>query len=131
MLTRPEVLEVLRRIKYRDWEFTLHPYSIPSGGWIMTVAFVDEATMVRQRGRGWYISCHSCQSEIVQTCLKAILTAVEHEAREQFLFDGESIYGPHLDAEALLGIRRQMREPKVDSPEQVVESLEGATAALG
>lgn len=55
-------------------------------------------------GRKWVISRYACESEIVQTCLKAILTAVEHETREKFLYKGRMIFGPHIDVNVLLRI---------------------------
>jgi hypothetical protein len=47
------------------------------------------------RGRKWPIEPEHTEGEIVRTALKAVLTAVEHEAREQFLFDGKAIFDPH------------------------------------
>lgn len=52
-------------------------------------------------GRKWLISDHMTISEIVQTCLKAILAAEEHEAREFFTFRGCPVFSPHLDVTAL------------------------------
>src|ERR1044072_6984366 len=104
-MTRAELVVILRRVKYRDWEFrTLHQGN--TGGWLMNVSFLDD-TGTRQHGRKWYISQHMCLSEVVQTCLKAILTAVEHEVREQFTFDGQAVYSPHLDAEQLKAVGHQ------------------------
>lgn len=47
--------------------------------------------------RKWFLSEHMTDSEFVQTCFKAVLTAVEHEAREQFKFWGEPVLRPHFD----------------------------------
>lgn len=55
-------------------------------------------------GRKWYISEHTTESEIVLTCWKALLTFIEHEARENFLYKGKRILDPHIDVNALLGI---------------------------
>jgi hypothetical protein len=52
-------------------------------------------------GRKWYVSQHSTDSEVLQTILKAYLTALEHEAREMFLYRGQPIFDPHFDVEAL------------------------------
>ena len=51
--------------------------------------------------RRWYISDKATRSEVVQTCLKIVLTAVEHEAREKFRYRGRAVYGPHIDVDAL------------------------------
>lgn len=60
------------------------------------------------RGRKWFLSEHMTNSEIVGTAFKAILTAVEHEAREMFKYRGESIYDPHYDVEKLVELRRSV-----------------------
>lgn len=59
------------------------------------------------KGRKWLISKHSTDGEIVQTVFKAVLTAMEHEAREQFLYRGFSIFDPHYDIDKLVELRRQ------------------------
>ncbi len=53
------------------------------------------------KGRKWFLSPHMTRSEIVNTVFKAVLTAVEHEAREQFLYRGRSIFDPHYDVDQL------------------------------
>lgn len=55
-----------------------------------------------QKSRKWYISPHMTDSEVIQTFLKAVLTAEEHEARETFAFAGAKLYGPHIDAAYLV-----------------------------
>jgi hypothetical protein len=54
------------------------------------------------RGRKWWLSPHMTKSEIVQTAFKAVLTAVEHEARESFRYRGQAIFGPHFDVDQLV-----------------------------
>ena len=56
------------------------------------------------RGRKWRISPYMTVSEVVQTVLAASLAWHEHEAREQFLFQGSRIFGPHLDVYELMMI---------------------------
>ncbi len=53
------------------------------------------------KGRKWRLSPHMTKSELVQTALMAALAAVEHEARERFLYRGQAIFGPHYDIDAL------------------------------
>lgn len=55
------------------------------------------------KGRKWAVSEHATKSELVSTALKAVLTAVEHEAREKFLYRGRAIFGPHFDVDKLAG----------------------------
>lgn len=54
-----------------------------------------------QYTRKWYVSRESTRSEIVQTCLKCVLTSVEHEARENFTYRGRTIFAPHYDVDTL------------------------------
>lgn len=72
-------------------------------GYLLNVEFRD-AKRELQRGRKWYISRHATESEIIHTCLLAVLTAEEHEAREHFLFDGKPIFHPHHTLPALESI---------------------------
>jgi len=48
-------------------------------------------------GRKWRLSEHMTDGEIVQTAFLAIMTALEHEARERFTYKGQRVFGPHLD----------------------------------
>jgi hypothetical protein len=51
---------------------------------------------VRWRGRKWRISKHSTEREIVGTAFLALTTALEHEARESFRYEGAAVFGPHI-----------------------------------
>lgn len=55
----------------------------------------------RQYSRKWLLSPAMTRSEIVQTCFKLALTAVEHRARETFKYRGKRIFGPHFDVDQL------------------------------
>lgn len=56
-------------------------------------------------GRKWHLSKYMTDGELVQTVLKACLTAAEHEIREQFKYRGVSIFDPHYDIEKLVELR--------------------------
>jgi hypothetical protein len=58
-------------------------------------------------GRKWLLSPHKKDSEIVTTVFKALMTALEHEAREQFLYKGVAILNPHFNLEKLVEFHRQ------------------------
>lgn len=58
-------------------------------------------------GRKWLLSEHMTEAEIVQTVFKAVMTAVEHEVRETFLYKGQSVFDPHYDLERLVELRRE------------------------
>jgi hypothetical protein len=91
------------RLSYKDWTFRIEKDGI--GLWFLQVRFQDEDVVTRavknHGSRKWRMSMHMTRSEIVQTALKAVLTAEEHEARERFLYVGRAIFGPHLNVDTL------------------------------
>lgn len=104
----------LRDVQFRDWEFE----AVQEGEHVfLRVAFVavDHNSWREKRhvGRKWRLSLHMTKSEVVQTALKAVLTAIEHEAREEFLYRGAAVFGPHIDVDALVGVydRQDVRAP--------------------
>lgn len=75
--------------------------------------------LIRNYGRKWNLSIHMTDSEIVQTCFKAIMTSIEHEAREYFKYRGRSIFGPHFDVEKLhelCGLGLEALDVRADDP---------------
>lgn len=121
MLTIAQLRNIVNHIRFNDWDFMV---GTMGDGFYVQIQFlardndaphtpVDPAPMLIQRGRKWYVSKHMTESEVVQTLLKAVLAAVEHEAREQFTYKGKQLFGPHLDVEALMEIaeRTVYREP--------------------
>ena len=93
---------LLSKLQYKDWQFVLGERA----EWVQVqfeapdnCAPTSPPTM--QHGRKWRLSPHMMRSEIVQTCLAAVLAAEEHEAREQFRYRGRAIFGPHSSVDAL------------------------------
>ncbi len=106
-MTLEEIKAVVAEIRYRVWTFELR-HIVPAtasslvGGTIyLQVRFPADGE--NWTGRKWVISPHATKSEIVQTALKAVLTAEEHEAREHFKYRGRAIFGPHYDVDFLAG----------------------------
>lgn len=58
------------------------------------------------KGRKWRLSRHMTDWEFVSTALKAILTSLEHEARELFRVDGVAVADSHLDLDRLISFRQ-------------------------
>jgi len=58
-------------------------------------------------GRWWRLSQHMTDSEIVWTAFKAVLTALEHEAREKFTFKGIRVADSHVDIHKLADFMAQ------------------------
>jgi hypothetical protein len=102
MLNTEQLYDILEEVTYKDWEFFVggtheDPY--------LQVQFRD-AEGEEQHGRKWRLSYHMTKSEVVTTALKAVLTAEEHEAREQFRYRGVRIFGPHIHVDVLADVAR-------------------------
>lgn len=98
------VCDILKKIEYKDWQFQWAV--IDHKGLLLWVSF--DADGESWTGRKWYVSWRATDSEITQTCLKAVLTAEEHEAREKFLVDGRAVFGPHIDVSFLHSIANML-----------------------
>ena len=98
--------DLLAAIRYKDWCFAVN--EMESGWFYLQVVFQalnhETGVFEPQHGRKWLLSPHMTKSELVQTAFKAVLTAEEHEARENFFYQGKPVFGPHLDVEALLEV---------------------------
>lgn len=91
----------LSGVSFGDWNlFVTREYL----QWTWRGRCADSGGIARFHGRKWRLSPHMTKSELVQTALKAALTAVEHEARERFLYRGQPIFGPHFDVDSLVEI---------------------------
>ena len=97
------VQNVIKRIIYKDWAFHIGKDGI--GLYYMQIRFVacdpQSKPHAEWAGRKWRLSTFMTDSEIVQTALKAVLAAEEHEAREAFLYRGRAIFGPHFNVDRL------------------------------
>lgn len=105
-MTRGQVEAVLRLCRFNDWQFVVGG----EGNRLYLQVRCDGKCNVTGKdmpwsSRKWWLSAHMTKSEIVQTAFKAVLTAVEHEAREQFLYCGQSIFDPHYDVDLLWELR--------------------------
>jgi hypothetical protein len=94
-----DLQEILINVTYKDgWSFLL---SEKGDSFLLQVVFnsinVVTGEKEEQKCRKWFISRHSCKNEVVNTALKAILAAEEHEARENFKYKGQRIFDPHVD----------------------------------
>jgi hypothetical protein len=103
--TNGEILKIVEKVTYKDWDIVLRfddkrPY--------IQIQFEapDSFTGVveRQHCRKWMLSRFMTNSEIVRTIYKAIEAAVLHEMQEDFRYDDEPIFRPHMDIEALWDI---------------------------
>jgi len=95
---------IIDMIEFQDWRFALKMDTDAQRPYLQLVfespcAFTGEPQ--EQRCRKWPLSWHMCDSEVVNTGLGAVLSALEHEAREHFSFNGRRIFNPHRSAKLL------------------------------
>ncbi len=99
--------EVLGLVEYPQFFFAVT--ASKNGSFYFQIECDDKCNTtgsdMRWKGRKWMLSQHMTDGEIVQTTFKAVLTALEHEAREKFTYRGVSIFDPHYDIEALVKLR--------------------------
>jgi hypothetical protein len=100
-----EIQEIVSKIKFGKWVFHV---KVGHGGMHLQAefaardaCFTDRSAIYLQTTRKWLISPYMTKSEVVQTAFKCVLTAVEHETREFFLYRNKAIFGPHFDVDAL------------------------------
>jgi len=105
-LTKPQMIDLLKEIQYKDWIFTLieeNDILFLQVSFIRASAF-DETRIMKHFGRKWRISPRTSKSEFVQTAFVAIITAEEHEIREDFKYKGAAIFAPHYNVDALISL---------------------------
>jgi hypothetical protein len=114
VVTVEKIKDLLTTVEFRDWRFVVEE----KGAEIFLVVEFDEPCAanggdpVTQRSRKWRLSTHMTVSEVVQTAFHAVNTAMEHEVREQFLYAGRPVFGPHFDVNAL---HRLLQEGAIDA----------------
>lgn len=100
--------DVLTRVDYPNFYFVV---TVDKGAFYFQIECDDRCNVtgkdVRWKSRKWLLSIHMTDGEIVQTAFKAVLTALEHEAREKFTYRGVSIFDPHYDVEKLVELRQR------------------------
>lgn len=99
---------ILEDCDFGDWSFTVG--GDPDAFLYLQVGFDSPCARTGEqtfcKGRKWLLSPHMTKSEIVQTVFKACLTALEHEAREDFRYRGQQIFAPHFDVERLVAMSK-------------------------
>lgn len=97
-----EIRDILLNVSFLDWEFVVEQKGEQM---YLQTRFVENDIVTGepalQAGRKWILSKHMTKSEVVTTAFKAVLTATEHEVREQFRYRGRMIFGPHFNVDVL------------------------------
>jgi hypothetical protein len=102
-----DVKRTLAAITFPGYEFTAEyigdcRYTIQ--GRFRAPCTVRGGPPVWQYTRLWLLE-YPTEGAIVGTCLKLVLTSLEHEAREMFLWKGKRVFDPHTDINALLALQ--------------------------
>ena len=101
--TKARFEALLEEVTFRDWRVHLEDDATCFYlQWIFDAPDAMSGQLCEQRCRKWRLSFYSTDAEVVQTAWAAALMAVEHEAREDFLFRGARIYGPHASLDAMV-----------------------------
>lgn len=99
---------ILSHVEFKGWRFVVKQ---DGDRCYMQVAFSETHSetghLAYWTGRKWFLSDHMTKSEVVQTAFLAVMTAVEHEAREAFKYSGEAIFGPHFNVDGLWMMAKQ------------------------
>lgn len=102
-LTDQDFVDILSHVTFGHWVFE---YRSHNGFPEMRVREPeghnnDDGSPLDWKGRWWPLSRHAVKDEVVLTAFKSVLTAVEHETRELFLYRGRRILGPHMNVDIL------------------------------
>lgn len=81
MKTLDDLYRLVGRIRYKGWEFYVGHFrgnEVPYLRVRFHATDTETGEPAMQYGRKWPLSLHMTDAEIVQTALKAVLTAEEH-----------------------------------------------------
>jgi len=97
------VQAIIANITFRDYEWVV----LEKGdGFLLQATFYapdsETGAPALQKCRKWYVSSHATTNEVIRTAWKAILAAIEHEAAEDFLYKGVTVFNPHVDFDAVV-----------------------------
>ena len=97
MQTLENIKKLVSGVSFKHWEYLVRmdenrPY--------MQIKFYAPDNMTGEPSqhscRKWMLSYHMTDDEIVSTAMAATLMAVEHETREQFKWEGQPVFRPHM-----------------------------------
>lgn len=116
-MTFDEAISICKEIYYKSWILTIN-----KNPFYLQWSFEDYVEGI-QYCRKWLLTEDMSRSEIVSTAFKAVMSAEEHEARENFRYRGKRVFGPHFDVDSLVEIatyKRNLDIKKVEPPERKV-----------
>lgn len=101
-----DFLLVVERLQYPGFTFKLETRAADVFLSVVCINGTNNETGVAEvwTGRKWLLQSHMTNSEVVQTAFKAVMTALEHEAREQFKYRGVAVLHGHYDLEQMVSL---------------------------
>lgn len=104
-MNKTDFEKLVGRCKFPGYEFNVVE---ENGVCHVQVTYLEPDVMTgvteTQRGRMWRLEKNSEPIQVVQTAFKALLTSLEHRARENFTVDDFAVLEPHHDLDVLLEI---------------------------
>lgn len=106
-MTIDELRSVLADIEFQGWRFGVDVWT----GHILHIRVEFDAfdnhdesndEAMPQSGRWWRIEKNASRSDVVRTAWLAVMTAMEHEIREQFKYQGKAIFDPHFCVDCMV-----------------------------
>jgi hypothetical protein len=102
-LTKVDVERIVAGVSFRDRRFRV----LEKGDGFLVQLEYDEPCVETgepklQRSRKWYVSPHSTETEVVETCWACVCRSQMHVAGEHFTYQGRRVYSPHFDVDARL-----------------------------
>jgi hypothetical protein len=95
--------EVLDRISFENYRFVIGVYADKMELRLhYREADIDTGVEEWQVSRPWLIDLGCTPSDLVRTAFKAVMTSMEHRAREGFTYKGVRVFGPHFDVDKLV-----------------------------
>lgn len=100
-LSTERLRSIIDRVQYKDR--TLLSGVLGEGHYVQVSyqeADIHTGVMETQYGRKWYLHPHASETEVVETCFKAIRVSNDHVLKEHFTYRGRRVYSPHFDINA-------------------------------
>ena len=102
-MTTAELLQVVDWLRFPGYTFWVG--TLAADVYFLQVRYDEPDVMTgvkeTQQGRMWAFPADQTPGQVVQTAFKAILTSLEHRAREHFTYRGKPVLQPHLDVDRL------------------------------
>ena len=109
-MDRTRARAILDEIHFRGWDIELAE-PVPDQLQMRLVFIAPDAVTgepARQECRWWVIPADATTSQLVLSVWAAVEMAITHEAREDFIYRGRRILGPHVSVDGLWESARRL-----------------------